>query len=191
VGFSPVLAGLSSILIVSGSAQLAMVGLIPFGAGPVLLATTGLALRHIPMAVHLSQVFGPLSPRQRFHLPWILVDESYGLTVAAAEKGVGDLVSYKTAADVTLYSAWITTTVLGATLGAELDPTRFGLEAVIPLVFLGLAMAIVKGWRRWLAAAIAVATTAASVAFLPPAWQLTVAAFGAALIAAFIPGRDQ
>jgi hypothetical protein len=52
-------------------------------------------------------------------------------------------------------------------------------------------MAIVKGWRRWLAAAIAVATTAASVAFLPPAWQLTVAAFGAALIAAFIPGRDQ
>jgi predicted branched-subunit amino acid permease len=186
VGFSPVLAGLSSILIVSGSAQLAMVGLIPFGAGPVLLATTGLALRHIPMAVHLSQVLGPLSLWQRFHLSWILVDESYGLTVAAAEKGVG----YKTAADVTLYSAWITTTVLGATLGAELDPTRFGLEAVIPLVFLGLAMAIVKGWRRWLAAAIAVATTAASVAFLPPAWQLTVAAFGAALIAAVIPGRD-
>jgi 4-azaleucine resistance transporter AzlC len=191
VGFGPVVAGLSSLLIVSGSAQLAMVGLIPFGAGPVLVATTGLALRHIPMAIHLSELIGPVSPWRRFHLAWILVDESYGLTVAAAEKGVSDLVAYKTAADFTLYFSWIATTVVGAIVGAQLDPARYGLDAVIPLVFLGLAAAIIRGWRRWLAAALAVGTTFASVALLPLAWQLTTAAFIAALLAAVVPGPDE
>jgi predicted branched-subunit amino acid permease len=184
VGFSPVVAGLSSLLIVSGSAQLAM-------AGPVLLATTGLALRHIPMAIHLSELIGPVSPWRRFHLAWILVDESYGLTVAAAERGISDLVSYKTAADFTLYFCWIATTVIGAIVGAQLDPARYGLDAVIPLVFLGLAAAIIRGWRRWLAAALAVGTTFVSVALLPAAWQLTAAALIAALLAAAIPGSDE
>ncbi|HJU52218.1 MAG TPA: AzlC family ABC transporter permease [Acidimicrobiia bacterium] len=188
VGFSPLVTGLSSLLIVSGSAQLAMVGLIPFGVGPVLVATTGLALRHIPMAIHLSDLIGPVSPWQRFHLSWILVDESYGLTVTAAEKGVPDLAAYKTAADFTLYASWVVTTVIGAIVGAQLDPARYGLDAVIPLVFLGLAAAIIRGWRRWLSAALAVGTTFLAVAFLPSAWQLTSAAFLAAVLAAAVPG---
>ncbi|MGH8958476.1 MAG: AzlC family ABC transporter permease [Acidimicrobiia bacterium] len=191
VGFSPVVAGLSSVLIVSGSAQLAMVGLIPFGVAPVLVATTGLALRHIPMAIHISDLIGPVSPWQRFHLAWILVDESYGLTVAGAEKGVNDLAAYKTAADFTLYASWIATTVIGTVIGAQLDPARYGLDAVIPLVFLGLAAAIIRGWRRWLSAALAVGTTFLAVAFLPRAWQLTTAAFVAALLAAVIPGPEE
>ena len=190
VGLSPVMTGLSSLLIVSGSGQLAMVGLIPFGAGPVLVATTGLALRHIPMAIHLSDLIGPVSAWQRLHLAWILVDESYGLTVAAAEKGVPDLAAYKTGADLTLYSFWVTTSVIGAVVGARLDPVRTGLDVVIPLVFLGLAATIIRGWRRWLSAVLAVGTTFIAVAILPSAWQLTAAAFAAALLAAVVPGSD-
>lgn len=140
------------------------------------------------MGIHLSDLIGPVSPWQRFHLSWILVDESYGLTVTAAEKGVPDLAAYKTAADFTLFASWVVTTVIGAVVGAQLDPTRYGLDAVIPLVFLGLAAAIIRGWRRWLAAALAVGTTFLAVAFLPPAWQLTSAAFLAALLAAAVPG---
>ena len=191
VGFSPFVTGLSSLLIVSGAGQLAMVSLIPFGAGPVLIATTGLALRHIPMAIHLSDVIGPVSSWQRFHLAWMLFDESYGLTIAGAEKGVPDLAAYKTGADLTLYSFWVITTVIGTIVGAELDPTRFGLDAVIPLVFLGLAAAIIRGWRRWMAAVLAVATTFAAAAFLPPTWQLTAAASCAALLAAAMPEFGQ
>lgn len=187
VGFSPILAGISSLLIVSGSAQMAMVGLIPLGVGPVLIATTGLALRHIPMAIHISDLMGPLPRWRRFSLAWILVDESYGLTVAAAEGGEPDLPTYKSVVDVTLYSAWVTTTVIGAVLGAQLDPVRYGLDVVIPLVFLGLAVAIIKGWRRWTAAIIALVTTAAAVAWLPSAWRLSTAAFGAAVLAAALP----
>lgn len=189
VGFSPWLTLLSSLLIVSGSGQLAMVGLVPFGAGPVLAATTGLALRHIPMSMNLAALIGPQPWWRRLHLAWILVDESYGLTIAAAEKGVPDLAAYKTAADLTLYTNWLVSSYLGALLGASLDPGRFGLDAVVPLVFVGLAATLIKGWRRWAAAGLAVLTTIAAVLWLPTAWQVTTAALVAALIASALPSK--
>ncbi|MGH9892290.1 MAG: branched-chain amino acid ABC transporter permease, partial [bacterium] len=91
---------------------------------------------------------------------------------------------------VTLYSFWVITTFLGATLGSQLDPARYGLEAVIPLVFLGLAAAIIRGWRRWLAAGLALVTTAAAVVWLPTAWQVTAAALVAAALATAVPERS-
>ena len=186
-GLSPFLTILSSLVIVSGSAQLTMVGLLPFGAGPVLIASAGLALRHIPMSIHLSELMGPLPLRRRLHLSWILVDESYGLTVAAAERGVTDLATFKTASDLMLYTSWVTTTAIGAFFGAQLDPARYSFDVVIPLVYLGLAVAMIKGWRRWLGAVLALFTTAAAITWLPPAWQLSTAAVAAALIASLIP----
>ena len=189
VGLSPWLAILSSLLIVSGSAQLAMVGLLPFGAGPVIVATTGLALRHIPMSMTLSSLIGRQPWWRRFHLAWVLVDESYGLTINAAERQVPDLAAYKTAADLTLYSNWLVTTALGALFGTSLDPVRLGLEAVIPLVFAGLAAALLKGPRRWAAAALAVLTTFGAVLWLPPAWQVTSSALVAAVVASALPGK--
>lgn len=191
VGFSPWLTFLSSLLIVSGSGQLAMVGLVPFGAGPVLAATTGLALRHIPMSMNLAALIGPQPWWRRLHLAWILVDESYGLTVAAAEKGIPDLAAYKTAADITLYTNWLISSFFGAVIGASLDPGRFGLDVVVPLVFIGLAVALIKGWRRWAAAGLAVLTTIGAVLWLPTAWQVTSAALVAALIASALPGKPE
>lgn len=189
VGLSPFLTLLSSLLIVSGSGQLALVGLLPFGPGPVLVATTGLALRHIPMSMNLSGMIGPQSRWRRFHLAWVLVDESYGLTVAAVEKGIPDPAAYKTASDILLYSNWLLSSFLGALFGASLDPGRFGLDAVVPLVFAGLAAALIKGWRRWLAAVLAVFATIGAVLWLPVAWQVTTAGVVAALLASALPER--
>jgi predicted branched-subunit amino acid permease len=189
VGLSPFLAVLSSLLIVSGSGQLAMVGLLPFGAGPVLVATAGLSLRHIPMSMNLAGMIGPQPWWRRLHLAWVLVDESYGLTVAAAERGVPDLAAYKTASDLTLYVNWLLSTFVGAYFGASLDPARYGLDAVVPLVFAGLAAALIKGWRRWTAAGFALLATAAAVLWLPVAWQVTTAGVVSALAASALPER--
>ncbi|CAN5271753.1 hypothetical protein BH18ACT5_BH18ACT5_00930 [soil metagenome] len=103
----------------------------------------------------------------------MLVDESYGLTVAAVEKGIPDPAAYKTASDILLYSNWLLRSFLGGLFGASLDPGRFGLDAVVPLVFAGLAAAQSKGWRRWLAAVLAVFATIGAVLWLPVAWQVT------------------
>ncbi|MGI8515610.1 MAG: AzlC family ABC transporter permease [Acidimicrobiia bacterium] len=189
VGFSPWLTVLSSLLIVSGSGQLAMVGLLPFGVGPVLAATTGLALRHLPMSMNLAGLIGFQPWWRRVQLAWVLVDESYGLTVAAAERGLPDLAAYKSASDLTLYSNWLVSTSIGAWLGTSLDPERFGLDVVIPLVFAGLAAALIKGWRRWSAAGLALLMTIGAVLWLPTAWQVTSAATAAALAASLLPER--
>jgi predicted branched-subunit amino acid permease len=141
------------------------------------------------MSMNLARMIGPQPLWRRLQLAWVLVDESYGLTVGAAEKGVEDLAAYKTAADVTLYSNWLLSTFLGAFFGASIDPERFGLDAVVPLVFAGLAIALIKGWRRWLTALLAVLATVGGVLWLPTAWQVTTAGIVSALIAASVPER--
>jgi len=181
-GLTPWLAFLCSLLVVSGSAQMAMVGLIGSGAGPVLLATTGLALRHLPMSATLSEMIGDTPLLRRLQLSWVLVDESYGLTVNAATRGEPDLVAFKTASDLTLYSTWLLSTVAGALLGAQLDTVAVDLGIVFPLVFLGLAASVVRTRTQWITAGLSVVAAVVAVSVLPVAWQISGAAIAAAAV---------
>jgi 4-azaleucine resistance transporter AzlC len=181
-GFPTWLAALSSMLIVSGAAQFAMIGLLPAGPVPVLLAATGLGLRHIPMSASLAGLIGPQPLGTRLRLAFVLVDETFGLTVRAANAGVTDLVAYKTAADAMLYSAFVLGTIIGALFGAAIDPEAMGIDVLFALLFLGLAAPMVNGRRDWLMAAAAVLASIVAAAFLPPAWQITSAAVAAAAV---------
>jgi 4-azaleucine resistance transporter AzlC len=181
-GFPSWLAALSSMLIVSGAAQFAMIGLLSAGPVPVLLAATGLGLRHIPMSASLAGLIGPQPLGTRLRLAFVLVDETFGLTVRAANAGVTDLVAYKTAADAMLYSAFVLGTIIGALFGAAIDPEAMGIDVLFALLFLGLAAPMVKGRRDWLMAAAAVLASIVAAAFLPPAWQITSAAVAAAAV---------
>lgn len=182
VGFPVWLTVLSSVVIVSGAAQFAMVGLIGAGAAPVLIAATGLALRHLPMSAALAQLIGPQSLRTRLRLAFVLVDETFGLTVGAAGRGVADPVAYKTGADVSLYSGWVLGTLIGAVFGTTIDPGAAGVGALFGLLFLGLAIPMVKTRRHWRVAVTSVVGTLVAVAVLPGAWQVTIAAFVASLV---------
>ena len=184
-GFAGWLAVLASLLIVSGAAQFAMAGLVATGAAPVLFAATGLGLRHLPMSATLARLIGPQPLRTRLRMAFILVDETFGLTVHAAAAGVDDVVAYKTGADLTLYSGWVTGTVVGALIGDAVDPAADGLGALFGLMFLGLAAPLVRRRRDWVVVATAVGATLAATAVLPEAWRLTGAAGAAALIGAF------
>ncbi len=113
---------LTSVIVVSGAAQFALVGLLASGAVPVLVATTGLALRHVPMGARLAGMIGYRSPLTRVALAWVLVDETFGLTITAAQRGVADPVRYKAGADVALYSMWVAFTAVGALAGTRQTP---------------------------------------------------------------------
>ena len=181
-GFSPWLAIFSSVVIVSGAAQFAMIGLLAAGPLPVLLAATGLGLRHLPMSAALAGIIGPRSLGTRLRLSFILVDETFGLTVRAANAGVEDVVAYKTAADLMLYTGFVGGTVIGATLGAAIDPEAVGIGVLFPLLFLGLAAPMIHGRRDWLVAGSAVLASIAATLLLPSAWQVTVAAVAASAV---------
>lgn len=180
-GFSPWLATFSSVIVVSGAAQFAMIGLLSAGAVPVLLAVTGLGLRHLPMSAALAGMIGPQPLRTRLRLAWILVDETFGLTVRAANSGVEDIVAYKSAADLMLYSGWVAGTMVGAWFGGAIDPEAVGIGVLFPLLFLGLAAPMIRDRRDWIVAGSAVVATLVATLVLPPAWQITVAAVVASL----------
>ena len=181
-GLSPWLTMLSSLIVLSGAAQVAMAGLLASGVAPVLLATTGLALRHLPMSAALSGLIGDAPIHRRVQLAWVLVDESFGLTVNASRDPSVDLVSFKSAADLVLYVTWLTSTAVGAFLGADVDTSRLGIEVIFPLVFLGLAAPLLRKRRQWLTAGLAVIAAVLAVLILPSEWRVTAAAMVAAVL---------
>jgi predicted branched-subunit amino acid permease len=148
----------------------------------VLLATIGLALRHLPMSATLSGLIGEVPLLRRIQLAWVLVDETFGLTVLASRDPEVDLVSFKSAADLTLYTTWLASTAAGAFLGAGFETSRLGMEVVFPLVFLGLAASQLRNPRQWVTAGLSVIAAVAAVAALPPEWRVTAAAIAAAAI---------
>jgi 4-azaleucine resistance transporter AzlC len=181
-GLTPWLTMLTSLIVVSGAAQVAIVGLLASGPAPVLLATTGLALRHIPMSAALSSLLGKAPTHHRIRLAWVLVDETFGLTVNAARDPSVDLVSFKSAADLAVYITWLGSTAVGAFLGADIDTARLGIEVVFPLVFLGLAVPALRHRRHWATAGIAVVTSVVAVVLVPSEWRVTTSALVAAAI---------
>lgn len=188
-GFSAWIAVAASVIVVSGAAQFALVGLAGAGVVPILVATTGLALRHVPMSARLSEAVGERPLGVRLSLAYVLVDETFGLTLAAADRGETDLVAYKAAADLLLYSAWVSGTVAGVLLGDRAAPTAWGAEVFFALLFLGLAAPLIR--HRW---DVAVALVAAAAIFgageiLPSAWQITAAATVAAAIGTMLPNE--
>lgn len=182
VGLAPWQAMLTSLIVLSGAAQLAMVTLLAAGPGAVLIATTGLALRHLPMSATLSHFIGPAPLLQRLQLAWVLVDETFALTLNASRRGEPDLVSFKSGADLVLYTTWMTSTLAGALLGGRIEATSLGLEIVFPLVFLGMALPLLKSRRSLVTAVLAVGTSLLALEFLPAAWQVSVAALVAAAV---------
>jgi predicted branched-subunit amino acid permease len=181
-GLAPWLAVVSSLVIVSGAAQFALVGLLAGGPGPVLVATTGLALRHLPMSAKLADLVGERSLGTRVRLAWVLTDETFGLTLRASQTEVPDLVAYKYATDVMLYSAWVAGTAAGVFVGREFDPAALGIDVLFALLFLGLAAPLIRTRRDWLVAGLAVVAALLATLVLPDAWQITGAATAAALV---------
>jgi predicted branched-subunit amino acid permease len=185
-GFSPWLAVLTSMIVVSGAAQFTMIGLLGTGAAPILIATTGLALRHIPMSVRLAQLIGPRPLPVRAGLGWVLVDETFGLTLDADQRGVSDLVAYKFGADLMLFSGWVLGTAAGTVVGRAIDPEELGVSILFPLLFIGLAAPLIKRRADWLVVALAIGLGLVAVDVLPEAWQITATAAAAAAIGAWV-----
>jgi predicted branched-subunit amino acid permease len=186
-GFPGWIAVLASVVVVSGAAQFTLVGLAGAGVAPILIATTGLALRHVPMSARLAALIGPRPRTTRLAMAWVLVDETFGLTLAAADRGEEDLVAYKAAADILLYGGWVSGTVIGVVVGNRVDPSAWGAEVFFALLFVSLAAPLLR--NRWdlLVAMAAMGAAFAAAEWLPSAWQITAAAAAAAALGTVLP----
>jgi predicted branched-subunit amino acid permease len=137
-GLSPLVATLSSVLVLAGGSQFAFVGVLAAGGNPLAGAVGGLLLnlRYLAfgfaIAPHLPR--GPLWRRALDG--YLVVDESVALALAGPADEVGRrfrVVGW------TVVTAWIGATALGAYGGRLLgDPAALGLDAAFPAGFLAL-----------------------------------------------------
>jgi predicted branched-subunit amino acid permease len=175
---------LSSALIFSGALQFATVGLLGAGAGVPSLLVTGatLNLRHIVLGAVLRGRLRTSAPR-RAGLAWFLLDETFGLAVAADEDANQTLL----VSGLLCYMAWQAGTAVGV-LGAALPGLDGVANAVFPVLFIGLAALAATDLNNASRAALAGLLTALLAYFAP---GLRGVAPVLAAVAVAIPGRSE
>ncbi len=104
-----------------------------------------------------------------------MADESYALAIAEYERGRGNH-RYFLGANVGVYLAWGTSGLVGALLGTTIpDPTRYGLDLVFPLGFLGLLTTFLENRSGVIVALASGGLALLGALLLPGKWNIIVA----------------
>jgi predicted branched-subunit amino acid permease len=173
----PVLVVAMSALVFSGTLQFAALGLLIAGAGApaILLTAVALNMRHLVLgAVLRPRVEG--SPLRRAVLAWFLLDESFGLAVAA-KRNVGRVLL---ASGALFFVTWVGGTLLGL-LGAQVALEGLA-AAVFPVLFVGLAALTVRG-RDGVLRSVVAAVIVVVLALLVPALYSFLPIIAAVIVA--------
>jgi predicted branched-subunit amino acid permease len=176
VGLTPWEAWAMSAIVHAGSAQFAALGMWEAGgAAPIILTTFVINLRHLLMGASVAPHLRGLSPLWKALLALWMSDESYALTIAEYQRGRGTH-WYFLGANLGIYLVWPTSGLLGALLGAAIpEPSRYGLDLVFPLAFLGLLTSFLED-RIAVAVALASGGFALLATFLLPGnWHVILA----------------
>jgi 4-azaleucine resistance transporter AzlC len=181
VGWGPVAAIGSSVLICSGSAQFAVAAVLGSGGGmpAAVIAAVLLNARFGPMGVAVAPYLkgGPL---RRALEGQAVIDASWAL----ASRGGGRFDrEFMIGASVPQVLAWFGGTAVGA-LGGDFvgDPERLGLDAIFPAFFLVLLVDELRGGRSAVAVAILAAALALVLVPIAPPGVPVIAACVAALL---------
>jgi 4-azaleucine resistance transporter AzlC len=176
VGFNPWEAWAMSLIVHAGSAQFVALGIWETGSAAVIVLTTLIInLRHLLMGASVAPHVRGLPRSWKALLALWMSDESYALTIAEYGQDRGSH-WYFLGANIGIYLAWTTSGLVGALVGTTIpEPSRYGLDLIFPLAFLGLLVSFLKD-----RISTAVALTAGGLALLgaclvPGTWSVVVA----------------
>jgi 4-azaleucine resistance transporter AzlC len=179
-GFPPLAAVVMSGTTFAGSAQFAAASVLEAGGAVSAAVAAAILLnaRYGPIGISVAPALsGPAW--KRFLVAQLIVDESWAM--AARGDGTYDR-GVLVGAGLTLYAAWVSSTVVGA-LGARLlgDPAVLGLDAAFPALFLALLWPQLSERRAPLAAVAGAMIALALIPWTPPGVPI-IAASSACLL---------
>lgn len=188
-GFSPLEMGLMSALIFAGSSQFVAVEMWGHGAAGAAVAGSVLLvnLRHLLMGATLAPRLRGKPPGRVGVALFLMTDELWAL---ALRRGEALTLAYWFGIGLTLYVAWLTSTVAGTLAGALIsDPAAWGLDFTFIAVFLCLLAGVWKG-RSSLPPWLASAAAALAVHALTPGgpWHILAGAAAGGAVAAWRGG---
>lgn len=155
--------------------------------------------RHLLMGASLVPYLRHLPNRKVFPALFFMVDESWALGLADAQKNAQHnqlkfsfSMPFYAGLCFALYLMWVGFTTLGAFIGPRLgDISRFGFDMAFPAVFLVLLRSMWKGFeaaRPWLVSLIAASL---SYLYLPSGWYVPIGAITGILSAFILLGDEE
>ena len=176
------------LLVTAGTAQFVALPMLTAGAPAWLLVVTTYVvnLRHYLMAASLAPFFAGRGRGRLALLAHGVTDESYALALARFAQAPASAAYFAGCAAAT-YGAWYVGAVGGAALGSRIpDPYRYGLDFVLPAVFIAILARTVRHRWQWAVAGVAavVALTVRSV--LGGTWHIALAGVGASLLGVWL-----
>ena len=188
-GLSPLIATLSSVLVLAGGSQFAFVGVLAAGGNPFTGALGGLLLnmRYLAFGLAIARHLPAASLGRRAVDSYLIVDESVSLALA---HGGGDVARRFRIFGWSVVIGWIGATAIGA-YGGQLvgDPLAFGLDAAFPAGFLALLAPWLRRRPGRVAAVIGVLLALTLTPVTPPGVPIIAAALGA-IVAMAVPDAD-
>jgi 4-azaleucine resistance transporter AzlC len=167
-----------SLLVFAGGSQFAFVGVIAAGGSPMAGAVAGLLLntRLTAFGMMVAPVLtgGRLRRLAGTHL---MSDENTAMT-AAAPPDEKERVYWRVS--MSIFLAWNLSTVIGALLGAGLDPEVFGLDVAFPATFVALLVPLLRQAGAVTAAVAGFAVAVGLTPLLPPGVPVSLAVVGVA-----------
>jgi 4-azaleucine resistance transporter AzlC len=159
----------------AGSAQFAAASILHTGGSvaAAVVAATLLNTRYVPISVSVSRLFRGRPLLRRLAESQLIVDESWAMSTRP--DGGFDL-RLLLGAGLLLYPCWVVGTAIGVVGGGLVgDPSRLGLDAAFPALFLALLAPQARGRRPLLAACLGGAIALALIPLAPPGLPIVVA----------------
>lgn len=191
-GLSPLEVFLMSLLVFAGGAQFAAVELwaSPAPVAALVFSTLLINARHVLMSASLAPKLGAFGTAQKLGGLYYMADENWAL----AEKRARThrlTPAYWFAMVVPFVSLWLTTSTLGAVVGAALgDPRRFGADFAFTAMFIALVAAFWKGRVTFWTVAAAGVASALAYRLAGPPWHVAAGALSGLLAAWIAAGSE-
>ena len=191
---SPGLAILMSVILFAGSGQFVAVSLwgAGVGAASVVLTVFVVNLRHLLMSAALAPYMQGTSRLQRFLFGYEITDETFGVHIAAFQRGWARSLTTLYSCNLTAHVSWVLGSMVGVYCGGLVADVRpLGLDYALTAMFLAL---LVPQCRTRLHVVTAVVAGTLSVGLkLQGAgqWNVIIATVAAASLGAWLSYRAE
>lgn len=181
-----------SLLVFSGSVQMVAAAMLAAGGSlaSVLVTSVLLNLRNLLYGAALAEGLAP-AKKWRWLLAVGVSDEPFVLGSARFKKHGPDPLYFGVVVG-TFYIAWAFSSLLGALIGNQVDPQKWGLDLAFPVTFTAL---LIPGLNEKpiIATALAAAVTAIGLEYLMPGNEFTIIITGllAPLVGLYLKRRFQ
>lgn len=190
-GFSLVGVVGMSVLVFSGTVQMVSVAMLMAGGSlaSILITTVLLNLRNLLYGAALAEGLAP-AKRWRWLLAIGVSDEPFVLGSSRFQKYGPDPLYFGVVVG-TFYIAWILSALLGALIGNQIDPQRWGLDLAFPITFVALLVPGLTG-KPVIATALAAAGLVIGLEYFVPGNELTIIITGvlAPLVGLYVQRRS-